>query len=78
MHDGMYKTLREVVVHYNKGGIHELGGESIGTIDSKIKVLNLTDQEIDDLVAFLETLTGQVDPAVDRAAGRPRRLLLSS
>ena len=39
-------------------------GETIGTIDSKIKVLNLTPQEIDDLVAFLESLTGQVDPAV--------------
>lgn len=64
MHNGMYKTLREVIVHYNKGGIHDLGGESIGVIDEKIKALNLTEQEIDDLVAFLESLTGQVDPAV--------------
>jgi cytochrome c peroxidase len=64
MHNGMYKTLREVIVHYNKGGLHDLGGESIGTIDSKIKVLNLTEQEIDDLVAFLESLTGHIDPAV--------------
>lgn len=64
MHDGVYATLRDVVVHYNKGGVHSLGGETIGTIDSKIKVLNLTDQEIDDLVAFLGTLTGTVDPAV--------------
>lgn len=64
MHNGMYKTLREVMVHYNKGGLHELGGESIGTIDEKIKVLNLSEQEIDDLVAFLESLTGQLDPAV--------------
>jgi cytochrome c peroxidase len=64
MHNGMYKTLREVMVHYNKGGLHELGGESIGTIDSKIKVLNLSEQEIDDVVAFLESLTGELDPAV--------------
>jgi cytochrome c peroxidase len=64
MHNGMYKTLREVMVHYNKGGLHELGGESIGVIDDKIKVLNLSEQEIDDLVAFMESLTGQVDPAV--------------
>jgi cytochrome c peroxidase len=64
MHNGMYTTLEDVVVHYNKGGIHGLGGESIGTIDPKIKELNLTPQEIDDLVAFLESLTGQVDPAV--------------
>lgn len=64
MHNGMYKTLREVVVHYNQGGVHDRGGESIGTIDAKIKPLNLTEQEIDDLVAFMETLTGQVDPVV--------------
>ena len=64
MHNGMYTTLRDVVVHYNLGGIHERGGEAIGTIDSKIKVLNLSDQEIDDLVAFMETLTGAVDPVV--------------
>lgn len=65
MHTGMYKTLREVVEHYNKGGVIDAaGGETIGTLDEKIKVLNLTDREIDDLVAFLESLTGQVDPAV--------------
>jgi cytochrome c peroxidase len=64
MHDGVYTTLREVIEHYNKGGMHSLGGETLGTIDDKIKVLNLTDQEIDDLVAFLETLTGEVDTTV--------------
>lgn len=64
MHDGVYQTLREVVVHYNQGGVHELGGENVGTIDPLIKPLNLTDQEIDDLVAFMEALTGQMDPAV--------------
>jgi cytochrome c peroxidase len=64
MHNGMYQTLREVIVHYNDGGIHELGGESIGVIDEKIKTLNLSEQEIDDLVAFLESLTGELDPAV--------------
>jgi len=64
MHTGVYKTLREVIVHYNKGGVTDLEGELIGTLDDKIKKLNLTDQEIDDLVAFLETLTGRVDPQV--------------
>jgi cytochrome c peroxidase len=64
MHNGMYETLRDVVVHYNLGGIHGLGGESIGTIDAKIKALNLSDQEIDDLVAFMESLTGTVDPVL--------------
>lgn len=64
MHNGVYATLREVIVHYNDGGVHQLGGESIGVLDEKIKVLNLTEQEIDDLVAFLESLTGQLDPDV--------------
>jgi hypothetical protein len=41
-----------------------MGGEVLGTIDTKIKELNLTDQEMQDLVAFLKTLTGQVDPTV--------------
>jgi cytochrome c peroxidase len=64
MHTGVYKTLREVVEHYNTGGIVDLGGETIGAIDEKIKPLNLTEQEIDDLVAFLETLTSTLDPAI--------------
>lgn len=64
MHDGVYSTLRDVVKHYNTGGVHSLGGETLGVIDPKIKVLNLTDPEIDDLVAFLETLTGELDPGV--------------
>jgi hypothetical protein len=57
-------SLREVVEHYNKGGVVDLGGETIGTLDEKIKPLNLTEQEIVDLVAFLETLTSTLDPAI--------------
>lgn len=65
MHQGMYATLREVVVHYNEGGIVDAtGGELIGTIDPKIEELNLSDREIDDLVAFLESLTSALDPAI--------------
>ena len=63
MHTGMYATLREVIEHYNKGGVVD-GGEQIGTLDPKIKPLNLTAQEVDDLVAFLETLTSTLDPAI--------------
>lgn len=65
MHTGQYATLREVVEHYNKGGKLEVpDSESIGTIDDKIKELNLTAQEIDDLVAFLEALTSTLPPDV--------------
>jgi cytochrome c peroxidase len=65
MHNGMYQSLDDVLVEYNQGGVIDVpGGEFNGTIDAKIKELNLSDQEMKDLVAFLGTLTGQVDPAV--------------
>jgi cytochrome c peroxidase len=52
MHDGSLSTLREVVEFYDRGGIAHEG------LDPTIRPLQLADQEIDDLVAFLETLTG--------------------
>lgn len=52
MHDGSLPSLRSVVEFYNQGGTaHE-------TLDPLIKPLALTDPEINDLVAFLESLTG--------------------
>ena len=71
MHNGMHATLREVVEHYNEGGMTDRGGEQIGTLDPKIAPLNLSEREIDDLVAFLETLTGTIDPAVIAAPTVP-------
>ncbi len=63
MHNGMYQTLREVVVHYNNGG--EIPGQTaLGSKDSRIRKLNLTEREIDDLVAFMESLTGTIDAGV--------------
>ena len=53
MHDGSIKTLREVVEFYNKGGTEN------PHLDAKIKPLNLTEQEIDDLVEFLKALEGR-------------------
>lgn len=53
MHDGSIPTLREVVELYNKGGIANPGR------DIKLKPLQLTDTEIDALVAFLESLEGE-------------------
>jgi cytochrome c peroxidase len=52
MHNGMYKSLEEVVDHYNRGG------DEKDTPDPNMKVLNLTDAEKKDLVAFLRSLTG--------------------
>lgn len=52
MHNGSLATLKEVVQFYNEGGI---ANENLSPL---IKPLGLTDAEIDDLVAFLQTLTG--------------------
>ena len=54
MHDGSQQTLEEVVDWYDKGG-HKNSG-----LSDKMKVLNLTDQEKADLVAYMiEGLTGE-------------------
>lgn len=52
MHNGAFTTLEEVVAFYNKGG------GDVPNKDPLIKPLGLTDGEIEDLVAFLESLTG--------------------
>jgi cytochrome c peroxidase len=51
MHDGSLQTLWDVCDHYNKGG------EDNPFLDGGIEPLALTDQQIDQLVAFLFTLT---------------------
>jgi cytochrome c peroxidase len=57
MHDGSKKTLRDVVVHYNNGGVTKKEDPVNDFLSSGIRPLNLTDPEIDDLVAFMESLT---------------------
>lgn len=55
MHDGSQKTLLEVVEHYNKGGTPN------PYLSDKIFKLNLTEQEKQDLVAFMEACTGDIE-----------------
>ena len=55
MHDGSEKTLAGVVRFYNRGGDAKEG------IDKLMKPLELTEQEINDVVAFLGALS---DPVV--------------
>jgi len=57
MHDGSLKTLREVVEHYNNGGVTKEGDPVNDFLSGGIRPLDLTDKEIDDLVAFMEALT---------------------
>ena len=52
MHDGAFSSLREVVEFYNRGGVeNEL-------LSPLIRPLSLTEQEINQLIAFMQTLTG--------------------
>jgi cytochrome c peroxidase len=61
MHDGSLATLEDVVWHYNTGG-RGATGERVGDPAAEIKPLALTADEVSDLVAFLETLTGDPPP----------------
>jgi len=51
MHDGSLHTLWDVMDHYNKGG------ETNAYLDGGIEPLNLSESEINDVVAFLFALT---------------------
>jgi cytochrome c peroxidase len=51
MHDGRFKTLEEVLVHYEKGG-HGVINE-----DPNLLAFKLSDRDKKDLIAFLKMLT---------------------
>jgi cytochrome c peroxidase len=57
MHDGSIETLRDVVVHYNNGGATRKEDPVNPYLSGGIRPLNLDEQQIDDLVAFMESLT---------------------
>jgi cytochrome c peroxidase len=52
MRNGVYQTLTQVVEHYNRGG------DVQDNLDINMVALNLTHEECQDIVAFMETLTG--------------------
>lgn len=65
MHDGSVATLREAIAHYQAGGRTIVEGEYAGVGSANpyksgfIKGFEITESEIDDLVAFLESLTDE-------------------
>jgi cytochrome c peroxidase len=58
MHDGSERTLADVVEFYDRGGVPN------PTLDIFISPLELSDGEKQDLVAFMESLTGTM-PAIE-------------
>ncbi len=66
MHDGSLPTLRAVVLFYNRGGVPN------EVLDPLIAPLGLNDRDIDDLLAFLRSLTGSnADALVSDAHAAP-------
>ena len=66
MHDGSLATLRDVLTFYNRGGVPN------EELDPLITPLGLSDAEIEDLLAFLFSLTGSnVDALVSDAHAAP-------
>jgi cytochrome c peroxidase len=53
MHNGVYRTLEEVIEHY------ERGGDVKDNLAPDIKPLKLTAREKADLVRFMKSLTGK-------------------
>ena len=60
MHDGSFATLEDVLKNYNKGGNHRTTNT-----DARIKPLNLSDQDMADIIEFLKTLTDTKFTAID-------------
>jgi cytochrome c peroxidase len=69
MHDGSLKTLWDVMDHYNKGG------ETNAYLDGGIEPLNLSESEINDVVAFLFALTDERFSAQNEQAIREQQAL---
>ena len=64
MHNGSQANLHDVVKHYEKGGIDRPSRSPL------MMPIELSDQEHNDIVAFMETLTGATDQA--QATGNAR------
>jgi cytochrome c peroxidase len=57
MHDGRIETLKDVMIHYNNGGVTDVGDPVNDFLSGGIRPLNLEEEQLDDLVAFMEALT---------------------
>lgn len=61
MHDGSLATLEDVVRYYSGGGIRN------PRLDDKVRALDLSDEDVNDLVAFLGALTCDERPGIGPA-----------
>ncbi|WP_231756719.1 cytochrome-c peroxidase [Lignipirellula cremea] len=61
MHSGKFQTLSEVVEHYNFGGVTDTANDHR---DEILEVLYLSEDEVEDLVAFLREGLTSPDPPI--------------
>ncbi len=73
MHDGRFKTLRQVVQFYAKGKEAAGHGRLMGKREATLNLIpHFTPPQVTDLVAFLKSLTGApLPPVLLRAPSRP-------
>lgn len=67
MHNGAFETLEDVIEFYMKGGGNHPNKDPL------LKPFELTDQEFDDLLAFLEALSSPEPIKVQRPAELPKK-----
>jgi cytochrome c peroxidase len=60
MHNGVYRTLEEVIWHYDQGGTSS--GSASENKGPEMQALFLDQREVQDLVAFLDALNGEPLP----------------
>lgn len=70
MHDGRFKSLREVLNHYSKLP----GDPPLGHREETLQPLDFSEQEMQDLEAFLKSLTGEaLDESLKQIGKREER-----
>lgn len=74
MHNGRLATVRDVVKHYSELDPDRVHADG----EALLRPLHLSEAEVDDLVAFLETLAAPAGPDLPAVASRvgacvPRR-----
>jgi len=69
MHDGAFKSLEDVVRYYVKGGTPD------PQLDERMKPFKADDRDVDDLVEFMTSLTGETRPGLAQSAGRRSAVL---
>lgn len=73
MHDGSLKTLKDVVIHYDNGGVTKKTDRVNDFISGGIRPLDLDKQQISDLVEFMEALTSPEYTKAAKMSGKSKK-----